>query len=93
MRLFRALFFFKLKNDEIVDVLVAQLDSADLIHGFHELHQVIERYVRNDVNEAPKQSRYIKWLKSGAVFVSKETFEAALKAVIDVIRSSLMGPS
>jgi hypothetical protein len=83
--------FFKLKNDEIVDVLVAQLDSADLIHGFHELYQVIDRYVRSDVNDAPKQSRYIKWLKSGATFVSKEAFEAALKAAIDVLRTSWMG--
>jgi hypothetical protein len=80
--------FFKLKNDQIEDVLVAQLDNANLIHGFHELYSAIDAYIRTDV-EVPQRSRYIKWLKGGAIFVSKEVFEAALKAAIDILRASM----
>jgi hypothetical protein len=81
--------FFKLKNDQIEDVLVAQLDNANLIHGFHGLYLAIDGYLKADIAVMPQRSRYIKWLKSGATLISKEVFEAALKAAIDIVRTSM----
>ncbi len=51
--------FFKIVNDRIEDIAVAQLDNADIIHGFHELYSVIER---NQLNEGEGA---IKWAKIG----------------------------
>lgn len=79
--------FFKCGREGIEDVAVAQLDSADILHGFHELYGVIQRYINNDANEAAKGHPSLKWLKSGGRFIAKEVFRAALKKALDVILS------
>jgi hypothetical protein len=83
--------FFKLTGDGIGDLVVAQLDSADLLHGFHELYEVIRDYVQHDVTSVPQNSRYLKWFKSSASFVGKEVFESALKVAVEVVKKSVMG--
>jgi len=75
--------FFKLKDDKIEDVAIAQLDSADLLHGFHELYDVIERYIKAKTNELSIQIRFLRWIKSSAAFIGIEVFRAALKKALE----------
>lgn len=76
------LVFFRVQEDGIHDIAVAQLESADLIHGFHELYGHMERYIRDDLGTQPKESRYVIWLKSSAKFVGFEAFRAWLKIAL-----------
>ncbi len=77
--------FFKFTKDKIEEVAIAQLDNADLVHGFHELYGAIDHYIKTDVNQAAIGLHSIKWIKSGAGFVSLEVFRAALKKVLEMI--------
>ncbi|GIL05786.1 MAG: hypothetical protein BroJett031_23060 [Betaproteobacteria bacterium] len=77
--------FFRFKKNSIEDVAIAQLDNADLVHGFHELYGVIERYIKNDVNQMSMGLRSLKWIKSGASLVTLEVFRAALKKALEAI--------
>jgi hypothetical protein len=67
--------FFKLSKDQLTDISVATLDSTDLIHGFKELYDVIEQYLKQS-NAKP---RYIRWIKSTAKFVAIEAAKEAFK--------------
>ena len=73
--------FFRVRDDEIVDVEVAELQSANLIHGFHELYVAIESYLKLDT-AAPPDSRTIRWIKGGARFISVEVFRSALRHLL-----------
>lgn len=70
--------FFRVNDAKIEDVEVAQLDNADLIHGFNELYGVIEAYV-SARPAAGAESKLLRWVKSSAKFVGLEVFRAALK--------------
>lgn len=70
--------FFRVHNGVVEDVEIAQLESADLIHGFSELYESIEPFVRGG-NAAPSESRAIRWLKGGTRFLGAELFRAALR--------------
>ncbi len=70
--------FFKFNSDKIEDVFIAQLDNANLIHGFHELYGVVERYIASDAGEVGIGLRSLKWLKGGSEFIALEVFKAAL---------------
>jgi len=75
--------FFKLEKDGIGNVAVAQLDSADLLHGFDELYGAIGRYIETDLNGVAIGLRSLKWFRSGCGFVALEVFRAALKKALD----------
>jgi hypothetical protein len=77
--------FFKLSKDKIEDVAIAQLDNADLVHGFHELYGVIERYIETEVNQDSTGLRSLRWLKSGTRVLALEVFRAGLKQAIDFV--------
>ena len=77
--------FFKLSKGKIGDVAIAQLDNADLVHGFHELYGVIERYIETEVNQDSTALCSLRWLKSGARLIALEVFQAALKQAIDFV--------
>lgn len=70
--------FFKLKDNQIGDVRVVQIDNADLVNGFSEIYNAIEGYLEG-TKKKPAQSRALRWLKSGAKFVTTEVFRAALR--------------
>ncbi len=76
--------FFKLKQDGVKDVAVAELDNANLIHGFHELYRVIQVYIESDRDNVVGL-RNLKWLKSGSSFVALEVFKACLKTALDYV--------
>jgi hypothetical protein len=77
--------FFKLEKDRIEDVAVAQLDNANLLHGFHELYGVIERFIETVMNESAIGLRSLKWLRSGGRFIALEVFRAVLKKALDLV--------
>ena len=67
--------FFKLSKKGLTDISVAALESEDLIHGFRELHDVIQSYLK----ESTAKPKYIRWVKSAAKFVSIEAVKEAIK--------------
>lgn len=70
--------FFRVDREKLNDVEVVQLESADQIHGFHELYGVVESYL----NEAPHErtsANALRRIASGAKFVSLEAFRAAIQ--------------
>ncbi|MDT8301177.1 MAG: hypothetical protein RQ760_06795 [Sedimentisphaerales bacterium] len=77
--------FFKLKKEHIEDVAIAALDSADLLHGFQELYDVIERYIQSDVNQTAHGLHSLKWLKSGAGFIALEVFRVILRNGLNLL--------
>jgi hypothetical protein len=83
--------FFRLLENGIGDVAVAQLNNADLVHGFHELYGVIGEYVQHGAARVPTDSRYLKWLKGTAGIVAKEAFDSTVKAMLEILKKSLMG--
>lgn len=77
--------FFKFRKGKIEEVAIAQLDNADLVHGFHELYGAIDHYIKTDVNQAAIGLRSMRWIKSGSGFVTLEVFRAALKKALEMI--------
>lgn len=71
--------FFRVQKGAIEGVKIAQLESADLVHGFHELYGAIQQYLSASPAGLTEPSRAIRWLKGGAKFLSVEVFRAALK--------------
>lgn len=71
--------FFRIRESTIEDVEIAQLESADLIHGFSELYGAIQQYLSAKPAASAESSRSIRWLKGGVKFLSVELFRAALK--------------
>jgi hypothetical protein len=76
-----AVVFFKVKEGELSDIAVIELDNSDLVHGFRELYDVIEKYIADELAAVDHGSHAIRWLKSGAKFISTEAFAALLGRV------------
>jgi hypothetical protein len=77
--------FFRVKEKEVVDIEIAELESADLIHGFGELYGAIERYLKRQPAKPQSESRGLRWIKGGAKFVSVEVFRATLRGGLDFL--------
>jgi hypothetical protein len=77
--------FFRVTGGNIIDVEIAQLDSADLIHGFHELYAAIASYLRAESAVPPSGSRAVRWIKGGTAFLSTEVFRAAITRALELI--------
>lgn len=71
--------FFKLGAEGFEDIAVAQLNDADLVHGFRELYEVVERYINTDKEKAGSGVKSLRWIKSALRFISTEAFRAALR--------------
>lgn len=72
--------FFKVKDEEIREVDVAILDHANLIHGFRELYGAIEHYLGNQTLDGASESRAIRWLKKGGIFVALNALREFFRA-------------
>ena len=72
---FPAVVFFKLREDQLTDIVVAELNSSDLIHGFKELYDTIERYVDDQLSSSG-ESRSVRWIKSSLKFITGEALQA-----------------
>ncbi len=71
--------FFRVHDGAIEDIEIAQLESADLVHGFSEIYGAVQQYLSAKPAAPAEPSRAIRWLKGGAKFLSVEVFRAALK--------------
>jgi len=71
--------FFHVKEDKIEHVTIAQLESANLVHGFHELYGVIECYINGNLGDMRGESRYLRLIRSGAKFIGIELFRTLLR--------------
>jgi hypothetical protein len=74
--------FCKTSRDGFTDISIAKLDSTDLVHGFHELYEVIQSYLEGR-NNSP-QPRYIAWVKGSFKIVSLETIKALIGELLKV---------
>jgi len=75
--------FFRVNEDRIEDVTLAELENANLIHGFRELYRVVESYIREELYENTGEPKYMRLLKSSTRFVSIESFRVLLRSVLD----------
>lgn len=75
--------FFRVHEGAIEDVEIAQLERADLIHGFSELYGALQQYLSAKPASSAESSRAIRWLKGGTKFLSFEIFRATLKKGIE----------
>jgi hypothetical protein len=74
--------FCKATAEGFTDISVATLDSPDLIHGFHELYEVIEAYL-SALDESP-QPKHIGWFKSSLKFVSLESIKTMISELLKI---------
>ena len=70
--------FFRLSKTGLTDVTVAHIDSTDLIHGFNELHEAIDQYLKG----AAASGKYLRWATSSAKWIAKEGVKEAFKKAI-----------
>lgn len=77
--------FFNLGENGFKDVAVAQLDSADLIHGFHELYGVIERYIQNDISQDSVDTRSLRWIESATNITSVAMLREILRKAFEYL--------
>jgi hypothetical protein len=80
-----AIVFFKLEGEEIADISVAQLNSSDLIHGFHEVYQIIQSYIADKIQPTQVQRHSIRWIKSTLKFIGSEMFQAMLERLLQTV--------
>lgn len=79
--------FFRVENGtNIKDIEVTQLDSADLIHCFNELYEVVAKYIAAKNTQSGDFS-IIKWLKVSGKFVGLEALRAGLKKGLELLWS------
>lgn len=69
--------FFDFNDGTIQDVTVAELEHANIVHGFHELYEVLQRYIV-DRNAPSASGGSLKWMRGAAKFIGLEVFRAAL---------------
>src|ERR1043166_2224065 len=74
--------FFKLEKGGIANVMIAQLNNADIINGLVELLAVINRYVEEDTTNL-STVQCLKWIKRGAQVLRLEVFRAALSKALE----------
>jgi len=74
--------FFHVRENTIEDVTIAQLESANLIHGFHELYGIIERYISGTLGDIRSEPSYLRLIRSGTQFIGIELFRALLRNVL-----------
>ena len=77
--------FFRVRNGAVEDVEIAQLENADLVHGFSELYGAVQQYISSQSATPAEPSRVIRWLKGGSKFLTVEAFRAALKSGFELL--------
>ncbi|MBI5334301.1 MAG: hypothetical protein HZB72_06880 [Burkholderiales bacterium] len=77
--------FFRVHKGAVEDIEIAQLESADLIHGFSEIYGAIEKYLLAQPASSVEPSRAVRWLKGSAKFLSVEVFRGVLKKGLELL--------
>ena len=71
--------FFKVNNGKATDILLAELNSANSIHGFKELSDVIEDYINSKSQKNRNTIRFVNCLRSIGIDVLESLLADALK--------------
>jgi hypothetical protein len=71
--------FFRWDGKAFTDINAVTLSNTDLIHGFYELYDVVETYVRKE-GVGTGKLKYLRWTRGTAKFVSVEVLRAALRS-------------
>jgi hypothetical protein len=74
------LVFCKVTPEGFTDASTANLNSANLIHGFHELYGVIESYIKGE--KIDPDSKYIRWTRTSSKFISLEAVKALIRELL-----------
>lgn len=80
--------FFRFMNGNIKGVEIVELESADLIHCFQELYEVIEKYIADQPTQN-SSAGVIKWIKVSGKFVGLEVFREGLKKGLELLLKSM----
>lgn len=72
--------FFKTSPDGFTDISVVRLDSTNLIHGFHELYNVIDIYISG--SKIKHEYKYISWVKGSLQFVALESIKTLINELM-----------
>jgi hypothetical protein len=79
--------FFRYQRAEgqavIRDVAIAQVDNANLPHGFKELYGAITHYKAREPNPAPELYRHLKWIQPTGEADSLEMVRGGLRRTLD----------
>lgn len=79
--------FFRYRQEanqaSIRDVAIAQVDNANLPHGFKELYGAITHYKAQEPNPAPELYRHLKWIEPAGSADSLEAVRAGLRRTLD----------
>lgn len=76
------LVFFRVAEQKVRDIEIAQLDSADLIHGFTEIYGAIESYIRENRAAPSESSSLVRWRQGSTNVVDLDEFRKALRTVV-----------
>jgi hypothetical protein len=74
--------FFRLDQDQLGEVQVCAIRSADAMHGFQELYEIVSTYLTDESAEVKTSNKWVV-LRSGAQWFSKETISTLLKESLD----------
>ena len=75
------LVFFRVRQERVEDVEVAQLEQATLIHGLHELYRTIEWYLARDRAKAARPAA-VAWPAVAPNVVPLAEFRRSLRRVL-----------
>jgi hypothetical protein len=71
--------FFKLSDSGFTDIIVANLDNTNLIHGFREIYVAVEKYLSNNGEVSKSDLKFIRWIKSSTKFVTFEVLRNSIR--------------
>jgi hypothetical protein len=75
--------FFRVSSDQITDISVVQLNSSSDIHGFHELHSVLDTFLKGESYK--RTSPAITWTKGKIDKIGTDLFVSLLKKGLEQI--------
>lgn len=68
--------FFKFNKGKIENVFAVQLENTNLIHGFKELYDVIQRYIDGSIDEDGFVAHHLKILRGSLKSIAKGSVES-----------------
>jgi len=74
--------FCKVSSYGFEEIAVANLESPDLINGFHELYGVIDSYINGSNIE--REPKHFRWVKGASKFVSLEAIKTVIAELVKI---------
>lgn len=77
--------FFSLANGRLENLKIVSLESPNLIHGFRELHKIVEDHLQEPKSGQAPSSRKRGLILEGGRFIAIETFRGALRELFRAV--------